>query len=158
MNRLSVVRTCCFIVFYLKSSLQPIAFLLLPASSVFSKAEHLVCIPCSINVAIIIPSICLIHCYVRNCLLLCCSWQLWSHPTYILALNILVDYLSALNSKFFVNQHCSVFALLAPLTCFVLVSDIPGAPTAYKIAGSVRPSSWSRWYKSIAPSVPWNKF
>ena len=54
---------------------------------------------------------------------------------------ILVDYLSALNSKFFVNQHCSVFALLAPLTCFVLVSDIPGAPTAYKIAGSVRPSS-----------------
>jgi hypothetical protein len=151
MNKLSVVRTCCFIGFFVWNHL-------------FSKAEHLVCIPCSINVAIIIPSTCLIHCYVRNCLLLCCSWQLWSHPTY--TSRILVDYLSTLNcscyivktmnSKFFVNQHCSVFALLAPLTCFVLVSDIPGAPTTYKIAGSVHPSSWSRWCKSIAPSVPWN--
>ena len=163
MNKLSVVRTCFSLVFGLKSSRQPIVFLYSRQVLFFSKAEHLVCIPCSINVAII-PSIWLIHCYVWNCLLLCCSWQLWSHPTYTSC--ILVDYLSTLNcscyivkmmnSKFFVNQHCSVFALLAPLTCFVLVSDIPGAQTAYKIAGPVRPWSWSRWCKSIAPSVPWN--
>ena len=150
MNKLSVVRTCCFISFL---------------SEIISSTYRFSITPCKFyKCSIIIPSICLIHCYVRNCLLLCCSWQLWSHPTY--TSRILVDYLSTLNcscyivktmnSKFFVNHHCSVFALLAPLTCFVLVSDIPGAATTYKIAGSVHPSSWSRWCKSIAPSVPWN--
>ena len=136
MNKLSIVRTCCFIGFLSEIISFNLSLFYYSLQVVFSKAEHLVCSPCSINVAIIITSICLIHCYVRNCLLLCCSFQLWSHPTYTSL--TLVDYLSALNwssyivrmmnSKLFVNQHYSVFALLAPLTCFGLVSDIPGAP------------------------------
>ena len=145
MNNLSVVITCCLIGFCLKSSLQPIAFLLLPASSIFSKAEHLVCIPCSkcchyytfyLPHSLLrkeLPTIMLFMAVMK-------SPNLYQPYFGRLSVRIKLILLYRENDEF-LNQHCSVFALLAPLTCFVLVSDIPGAPTAYKIAGSVRPSS-----------------